>query len=118
MLREGSAGRNTAADHVAVLGAAIEALPPRYRRRLMVTVDGAGASHDLVKHLDKLAARPGLRVTWSVGWELAERERHAIVQVPEQAWQLAVDRRGEARSGGRTRRAGPGVRDEVARRGL
>jgi hypothetical protein len=37
MLRPGSAGSNTAADHLAVLDAAITALPPAFRRRLMVT---------------------------------------------------------------------------------
>src|SRR5215472_11066657 len=57
MLREGSAGSNTAADHIAILDAAIAALPPKHRRRLMVTVDGAGASHDLVTRLDQLASR-------------------------------------------------------------
>jgi hypothetical protein len=97
MLREGSAGSNTAGDHVTALGAAIEALPPKHRRRLMVTVDGAGASHDLARHLDKLASRPGYQVTWSVGWELGERERNAIAQVPAEAWRLAVDGRGELR---------------------
>lgn len=97
MLREGSAGSNTAADHVAVLDQAIGALPPKHRRRLMVTVDGAGASHDLVKRLDKLAARPGYQLTWSVGWELGERERQAIAAVPAGAWQLAVGQRGEVR---------------------
>ncbi len=40
-------------------GDGIAALPPKYRRRLMVTVDGAGASHGLIARLDKLAARPG-----------------------------------------------------------
>ncbi len=60
MLRPGSAGSNTAADHLAVLDAAIAALPPAFRRRLMITCDGAGASHDLITRLDKLAARPGL----------------------------------------------------------
>jgi hypothetical protein len=38
-----------------------------FRRRLMVTCDGAGASHDLIDHLDKLAARRGFTLTWSVG---------------------------------------------------
>jgi Transposase DDE domain group 1 len=42
MLRKGSAGSNTASDHLAVLDAAIAALPPAYGRRLMVTADGAG----------------------------------------------------------------------------
>ena len=97
MLRPGSAGSNTAADHVKVLGEAIAALPPKYRRRLMVTCDGAGASHDLVAHLDKLARRPGHLLIYSVGWELGERERRAIRAVPPQAWQIAVDHRGEVR---------------------
>src|SRR6266700_3592041 len=70
MLRQGSAGSNTAADHLAVLDAAIAALPPAFRRRLMITCDGAGASHDLITRLDKLAAR---------------------------AWQIAIDERGEVR---------------------
>jgi hypothetical protein len=97
MLRRGSAGSNTAADHLAVLDAAITALPPGFRRRLMVTCDGAGASHALIARLDKLAARPGYQVIYSVGWELGARERAAIGAVPAQAWQIAVDARGEVR---------------------
>jgi hypothetical protein len=62
------------------------ALPPKHRRRLMVTVDGAGASHDPVKHLDKLAAGPGYQLICPVGWELGERERQAIAKVPGEAW--------------------------------
>ena len=97
MLRRGSAGSNTAADHIALADAAIAALPPAFRRRLMVTVDGAGASHGLVKHLDKLAARPGHQLVYSVGWALCEREKAALRLVPEQAWQIAIDGRGEVR---------------------
>jgi hypothetical protein len=97
MLREGSAGSNTAADHVKVLDAAIGALPPKHRRRLMVTCDGAGASHDLVDHLDELASRRGFTLTWSAGWELGERERQAISMVAEQTWHIAVGHRGELR---------------------
>jgi len=96
-LRKGSAGSNTTADHLEVLTAAITALPPAYRRRLMVTCDGAGASHGLIERLDALDARPGHQLIYSVGWELGERERTAIAQVPEQAWQIAIDTRGEVR---------------------
>ena len=102
MLRRGSAGSNTAADHIALADAAIAALPPASRRKLMITVDGAGASHGLVKHLDKLAARPGHQLVYSVGWALGERERTALRLVPGQAWQIAIDSRGEVRE----RRAG------------
>jgi hypothetical protein len=97
MLRKGSAGSNTAADHLTVLTGAITALPPKYRGRLMVTCDGAGASHGLIERLDTLAARPGHQLIYSVGWELGERERTAIRQVPQQAWQIAIDHRGEVR---------------------
>ena len=97
MLRKGSAGSNTVADHLQILEAAITALPPAYRRRLMVTCDGAGASHGLIERLDTLAARPGHQLIYSVGWELGERERAAIRLVPEQAWQIAIGPDGEVR---------------------
>ena len=96
-LRRGSAGSNTAADHIALTDAAIAALPPGFRRRLMITVDGAGASHDLIAHLDKLAARPGHQLVYSAGWALGQRERTALRLVPGEAWQIAIDARGEVR---------------------
>jgi hypothetical protein len=107
MLRPGSAGSNTAADHLRLLGEAITALPPALRRRLMVTCDGAGASHALVAELDRLASRHGYQLTYSVGWELGAREKAAIGKVPENAWQIAVDGRGEVRE----RRAGDACPD-------
>jgi hypothetical protein len=97
MLRPGSAGSNTTADHLQVLEAAITAVPPAHRRRLMVTCDGAGASHGLITRLDELAARPGHHLVYSVGWELGERERAAIGMVPAQAWQIAIGPGGQAR---------------------
>jgi hypothetical protein len=97
MLRRGSAGSNTAADHIGLADAAIAALPPGFRRKLMVTCDGAGASHALVAHLDKLAGRRGFELTYSVGWVLGEREKAALGLVPEHAWQIAIDGRGEVR---------------------
>jgi hypothetical protein len=109
MLRAGSAGSNTAADHIAVLEEAIAALPPALRRRLMVTCDGAGASHDLVTYLDKLAARPGRQLIYSVGWALGEREKAALHLAPEQAWQIAIDAAGQVRE----RRAGDACGDRA-----
>jgi hypothetical protein len=106
-LRRGGAGSNTVADHLEVLDAAIVALPPAFRRRLMVTCDGAGASHGLIERLDALASRPGRQLTYSVGWELGERERAAIGRVPGAAWQIAIDAGGEVRE----RRAGDACPD-------
>jgi Transposase DDE domain group 1 len=114
MLRKGSAGSNTAADHLAVLEAAIAALPPAFRRKLMVTCDGAGASHGLIARLDKLASRRGYELTYSVGWELGTREKAAIAAAPQAAWQIAVDHRGEVRE----RRADEACKDwQCAHRG-
>jgi hypothetical protein len=97
MLRRGSAGSNTAADHITLADDAIAALPPGLRRNLMVTVDGAGFSHKLLAHLDKLASRRGFTLIYSCGWELDSREKAAIRLVPEDAWQIAIDHRGEVR---------------------
>ena len=97
MLRPGSAGSNTAADHLRLPGEAITALPPAPRRRPMISCDGAGASHALVKELDRLAARHGYQVTYSVGWELGAREKAAIGKVPEAAWEIAIGGRGQVR---------------------
>jgi hypothetical protein len=98
MLRPGSAGSNTAAGHLQLLREAIEALPPVLRRNLMITCDGAGASHELVKEPDRLAARHGYQVTWSVGWALGARERTAIGSVPETGWEIPSTARARSAS--------------------
>jgi hypothetical protein len=64
MLRPGSAGSNTTADHLAVLDDAITAVPAKHRRRLLVTCDGAGASHGLIERLDELARRRGHQLVY------------------------------------------------------
>ncbi|MBV9140910.1 MAG: IS1380 family transposase [Pseudonocardiales bacterium] len=98
VLRPGSAGSNTTADHLAVLEQAITQIPSRYRRDLLITVDGAGASHGLVEHLTMLNARPGYRVHYSIGWELGARERAAIASTPESAWGAVLDSQGQPRA--------------------
>ena len=70
---------------------------PAFRRKIMVTCDGAGASHDLVKELDRLASRHGYQVTYSVGWPLGAREQAAIGKVPEPAREAAIDGKGQVR---------------------
>jgi hypothetical protein len=73
----------------------------------MVTCDGAGASHDLVKKLDQLASRRGYQVIYSVGWALTGREKAALALVPGTAWEAAIDGKGEVRE----RRAGGACAD-------
>ena len=97
-LRKGSAGSNTTADHIAVLDEAIAAVPSRYRRDLLITVDGAGASHGLVDHITALNTRPGHRVHYSIGWDLGARERTSLGRVPAHVWEHVLDVDGVARS--------------------
>jgi hypothetical protein len=97
LLRTGSAGSNTVADHIAVLDEAIAQLPARYRRDLLITVDGAGASHGLVDHITHLNTSPWRRVQYSIGWELGARERTTIGWVPASAWSAVLDSHGAPR---------------------
>jgi hypothetical protein len=96
-LRPGNAGSNTASDHIEVLGEAIAQVPARRRRDLLVTVDGAGATLDLIGHISALNTVPGRRVHYSVGFDLDERARTAIGKVFESDWQHVSNRDGEPR---------------------
>ena len=88
--RPGNAGSNTAADHIAIIDAAIAAVPAKWRHNLLVTIDGAGSSHAVVEHLTKLNARPGWSVHYSVGFDLDERVRVAIGQPPASTWEAGA----------------------------
>jgi hypothetical protein len=57
LLRPGNAGSNTFTDHKEVLAAALRQVPARFRRKILVRVDGAGASHELIDHLLSLSSR-------------------------------------------------------------
>jgi len=97
MLRPGNAGSNTAADHIAVADAAIAQVPARYRRKMLITCDGAGATHALVDHVTALNARPGHQVHYSVGLDFDERIRAVLPDLPEPAWSAALDAGGKPR---------------------
>ncbi len=100
-LRPGNAGSNTAADHIEVLTAAIAQIPAPYRRKLLVTVDGAGSTHALVDVIAKLHADPdnGVEIHYAVGFDLDERGRTAIGTVPARAGEPALDAEGTPRKG-------------------
>jgi len=95
LLRPGNAGSNTFADHLAVLTAAIRQIPARMRSRLLVRVDGAGASHELISHLLSLSSRRRA-VLFTSGWAITEADEQAIGLLPSGAWQAAVDQDGAA----------------------
>jgi hypothetical protein len=93
LLRPGNAGSNTFADHAAVLTAAIRQIPSRMRSRLLVRVDGAGASHELITHLLSLSSRCRT-VLFTSGWMITPADERAIAMLPAAAWQAAVDQDG------------------------
>jgi Transposase DDE domain group 1 len=93
LLRPGNAGSNTFTDHLAVLTAAIRQIPSRFRSRLLVRVDGAGASHELVSHLLSLSSRRRT-VLFTCGWAITAADEQAIKKLPAPAWKPAVDQDG------------------------
>jgi hypothetical protein len=84
-LRPGNAGSNTFTDHQEVLTAAIRQVPARFRKKILVRVDGAGASHDLIKHLLSLSS-PRRKVLFTCGWMITGADEDAIKLVPADAW--------------------------------
>src|SRR6266536_747119 len=97
-LRAGAAGANDASDHIALLARAIAQVPPAWRHNLLITADGAGATHDLLNWLTALN-RPadgddaGMRVEYTVGWPVDKNTGRAIAKLPPEAWtaMLAAD---------------------------
>jgi hypothetical protein len=96
-VRAGARCSNSAADHIAIIDAAIAAIPARWRRNLLITIDGAGCSHDVVEHLQKLNTQPGWSVAYSVGFDLDARVRAVIALMPADGWHAALDAAGKAR---------------------
>ena len=84
---------NTFADHLSVLTAAIRQIPARMRSRLLVRVDGAGASHELIGHLLSLSSRYRT-VLFTCGCAITEADEQAIRLLSAAAWQAAVDQDG------------------------
>jgi len=95
-LRAGNAGANTAADQIAVAEAALEQIPVEHIEAidLLLRVDSAGACHELLDWCRDAAIR------FSVGYDLTETVRGAIVQIPNIAWVCAVDQDGTHRPNG------------------
>jgi len=89
LLRPGNAGSNTFTDHRDVLAAAVRQVPARFRGKILVRVDGAGASHELVKHLLGMSS-PRRAVLFTCGWMITAADEDAIRQVPAAAWQPGI----------------------------
>ncbi|MFJ2034117.1 transposase [Streptosporangium sp. NPDC087985] len=84
LLRAGNAGSNTVADHVRVLSDALAQIPNSCQAKILVRVDGAGATHDLLTHLEGLNTTRRT-VRYLVGWTITEADEQAIARLATHA---------------------------------
>jgi hypothetical protein len=92
--RAGNATSNCAADNIALLELAVSRLPGPYRHRLLVRLDGAGFSHDLLEHIASGGGKRGRHWEFSVGWSCTDTEMDAITRLPTSAWTAGIDQDG------------------------
>jgi hypothetical protein len=100
MQRPGGAGSFTAADHLALLKAALAQVPAGWRTDVLVSIEGAGASHEVIEYLTALNTAPehgrrGRRVEYSIGWPLEDRTMAGIEQLPNSDWSAALHADGD-----------------------
>jgi hypothetical protein len=93
LLRPGNAGSNTVADHITVLTEALKQIPGSSAAKILVRIDGAGATHDLLEHLEGLNTTRRT-VRYSVGWKMTDADETAIAQLPASAWTNAIGQDG------------------------
>jgi hypothetical protein len=95
VLRRGSAGSNTAADHIEAARLALAQLPCRQRRKVLVRTDSGGGTHEFLTWL----TAPSRRLHYSTGMTITQDMQDAILKVPAQAWTPAYDSDSEVRDG-------------------
>ena len=92
--RPGGATSNCAADNIALLNLAVSRLPAPFRRRLLVRLDGAGFSHDLLEHIAAGGSKKGQQWEFSVGWSCTDKEMNAIGALPAGAPTAGIEQNG------------------------
>ncbi len=68
VLRNGSAGSNTAADHIEASRLALAQLPRRLRRKVLIRADSGGGTHGFLEWLTAKSRR----LYYSVGMTITE----------------------------------------------
>jgi len=95
VLRAGSAGSNTAADHIEAARLALAQLPGRLRRRVLIRADSGGGTHGFLEWLTAKSRR----LHYSAGMTITEDMQDAILKVPADSWTPAYDGGGQVRDG-------------------
>jgi hypothetical protein len=93
ILRPGNAGANTAADHVELVDEALAQLPQETceQAELLVRADSAGLTHELLDYLHDANIR------FSVGMDMTEDVRQAVLAIDDRDWLAAIAADGEER---------------------
>ena len=113
-LRPGSAGANTAADHIEVSTEAIRQLPTRRRRKVLFRADGAGATKEYLRWITAGGGNKANTWEYSVGHTRDEDFWTGPGQGPRDGVDPGAGRQGQAARG-----RGPGGDHRHARpRGL
>lgn len=94
LLRPGNAPPNDVADHKTVLTAALRQLPLPLWSKLLIRIDGAAFSHEVLEHLQSLTTSRR-RVRWATGWAINDTDEAAIARLPESVWTAALRQDGE-----------------------
>ncbi|MFJ3934306.1 IS1380 family transposase [Streptomyces sp. NPDC090029] len=100
VLRPGNAGANTAADHIAVLDAALAQIPDAHRHGtdILIRADSAGGAKVFLAHVRALREQ-GIHTSFSVGYAVTEPVRRAIRALPDHLWHPALEQDGTLRAG-------------------
>ncbi len=95
-LRPGNAGANTAADQVQVAEQALAQIPRGQIETIdvLLRVDSAGACHELLDWCREA------RIRFSVGYDLTETVRAAILEISDEDWVCSLDQDGAERPNG------------------
>jgi hypothetical protein len=94
LLRPGNAPANDVADHKSVLALAFRQLPLPLWSKLLVRIDGAAFSHEVLDHLQQLSTSRR-RVRWVTGWAINTTDEQAIALLPENVWTAALRQNGQ-----------------------
>jgi hypothetical protein len=89
-LRPGSAGANTASDHIEVSTEAIRQLPTRRRRKVLVRADGAGATIEYMRWITDGGRNKANTWQYSVGWTRDEDFWTNLAKIPDKTWTPAL----------------------------
>jgi hypothetical protein len=93
--RPGNSASNCAQDNIALLDLAVSRLPGPFRRSVLVRLDGAGFSHELLEHIAADGGKRGRHWEFSVGWSCTDVEMDAIARLPKAAWTAGTDQDGD-----------------------